>query len=87
MKSAKRPDFAAKARLASGSQIRENAGKEWMEYSELNNDVSIYQSNVRAEDGMQQRSRWNVLCEGVIIPLGSVFTVFLAMLCMMLLNK
>jgi hypothetical protein len=70
-----------------GSQICETAGKERMEYSELNNEVSIYQSNVRAEDGMQQRSRWNILCEGVIIPLGSVFTVFLAMLCMMLLNK
>jgi hypothetical protein len=58
-----------------------------MEHTELNNDVSIYQSNARAEDGMQQRSHWNVLCEGVIIPLGSVFTVFLAMLGIMLLNK
>jgi hypothetical protein len=58
-----------------------------MEYSEMNNDGSIYQSNVRAEDGIEQRSQWNALCEGVIIPIGSLFTVFLAMLGMMLINK
>ena len=58
-----------------------------MEYSELTNDVSIYQSNVRAEDGLQPVSQWNALYEGVLIPLGSLLTVFLAMLGMMLLNK
>jgi hypothetical protein len=58
-----------------------------MEYSEVKNDVSIYQSNVRAEDGMQPRSRWSALCEGVLIPLGSLFTVFLAMLGIMLLTR
>jgi hypothetical protein len=58
-----------------------------MEYSKSKDDASIYQSNFRAEDGMQQRSRWNALCEGVLIPLGSLFTIFLAMLGMMLLNK
>jgi hypothetical protein len=58
-----------------------------MEYGEPGNDASIYQSNARAEDGMQPRSHWNALCEGVLIPLGSLFTVFLAMLGVMLLNK
>jgi hypothetical protein len=58
-----------------------------MEYIESTNDVSIYQSNVRAEDGMQPRSHWNALCEGVLIPIGSLFTAFLAMLGMMLFNK
>jgi hypothetical protein len=58
-----------------------------MEYSQLENDASIYQSNVRAEDGMQPRGRWSALCEGVLIPLGSLFTVFLAMLGIMLLNR
>jgi hypothetical protein len=58
-----------------------------MEYTESNNNASIYQSNVRAEDGMQPRSRWSALCEGVIIPLGSLFTVFLAMLGIMLLTR
>jgi hypothetical protein len=58
-----------------------------MEYTESNNNTSIYQSNVRAEDGMQPRSRWSALCEGVIIPLGSLFTVFLAMLGIMLLTR
>jgi hypothetical protein len=58
-----------------------------MNYSELQNDVSIYQSNVRAEDGIQPRGRWNALCEGVLIPVGSLFTALLAMLGVMLLNK
>jgi hypothetical protein len=58
-----------------------------MQYSELMNDATTYQSNVRAEDGMQPRSRWNALYEGVFIPLGSLFAVVLAILCMMLLNK
>jgi hypothetical protein len=58
-----------------------------MEYTESNNNTSIYQSNVRAEDGMQPRSRWSALCEGVLIPLGSLFTVFLAMLGIMLLTR
>jgi hypothetical protein len=58
-----------------------------MEYSEINHDGSIYQSNARAEDGMEQRSQWSALFEGVIIPIGSLFTVFLAMLGMMLINR
>jgi hypothetical protein len=67
--------------------LRDAGKKQQMEYSELENNDSIYQSNARAEDGMQPRSRWNALCEGVIIPIGSLFTVFLAMLGIMLLTR
>jgi hypothetical protein len=55
-----------------------------MEYSKFKNDASVYESTARAEDGMPPRSRWNALCEGVLIPLGSLFAVFLAMLGLML---
>jgi hypothetical protein len=47
-------------------------------------DSSIYQSNVRAEDGGQPLTRWNSLCEGVLLPLGSLFAAFLVMLGVML---
>jgi hypothetical protein len=47
-------------------------------------DSSLYQSNFRAEDGQQQPTRWNAFCEGVLIPLGSIFAVFLVMLGVML---
>ena len=55
-----------------------------MEFTKLINDSSINQPNARAEDGMQQPGRWNSLCEGVIIPLGSLFAVFLVMMGVML---
>jgi hypothetical protein len=55
-----------------------------MKSSTTQYDSSLYQSNVRAEDGRQQTTRWNSLCEGVIIPLGSIFAVFLVMLGVML---
>jgi hypothetical protein len=58
--------------------------KKKMEYSKFKNDASVYESTARAEDGMPPRSRWNALCEGVLIPLGSLFAVFLAMLGLML---
>jgi hypothetical protein len=32
-----------------------------MEYHKLEENASIYQSNIRAEDGIQQNSRWNAL--------------------------
>ena len=67
------------------SAALQNIGKEEkMEYSKFKNDASVYESTARAEDGMPPRSRWNALCEGVLIPLGSLFAVFLAMLGLML---
>jgi hypothetical protein len=47
-------------------------------------DNSIYQSTVRAEDGQQQSTRWNSFCEGVLLPIGSLFAVFLAIVGIML---
>jgi len=47
-------------------------------------DNSIYQSTVRAEDGQQQPTRWNSFCEGVLLPIGSLFAVFLAIVGIML---
>jgi hypothetical protein len=58
-----------------------------MELTKFQYDNSIYQSNVRAEDGLQQTSRWNALYEGVLIPVGSVFAVFLAVLGVMLISR
>jgi hypothetical protein len=58
-----------------------------MAYDKTNNDSSIYRSNFRAEDGMQQPSNRGSLTEGVLIPLGSLGAIVLAMLGMMLLNK
>lgn len=55
-----------------------------MEYHTFKDDVSIYQSNARAEDAPTKRTHWDALCEGVFIPLGSLFLVFLTMLGMML---
>ncbi|WP_157466728.1 hypothetical protein [Edaphobacter aggregans] len=45
------------------------------------------QSNARAEDGFQQRSSWNSFCEGILIPLGSLFAVFLVMVGLMLIHS
>jgi hypothetical protein len=58
-----------------------------MEYTESMNDAATYQSNIRAEDGMQPVSHWNALYEGVLIPVGTLAAVVVAMLGMMLLNK
>jgi hypothetical protein len=49
-----------------------------MEYTEQNDQASIYQSNFRAEDGVPT-GRSNALYEGVVIPLASLFAVFLFM--------
>ncbi len=57
-----------------------------MEYIEQKEITSNYQSNSRAEDGQMERSQWNTLCEGVLIPLGSLFVVFLFMLGVMLIT-
>jgi hypothetical protein len=43
-------------------------------------------TTLRAEDGQVPRSRWTTLCEGVLIPLGSIFAIFLFMLGVMLIT-
>ena len=55
-----------------------------MNNTDLAIDEVFSQSNVRAEDGFLQTSRWERLCEGVLIPLGSLLAVFMMMLCVML---
>jgi hypothetical protein len=55
-----------------------------MTYNRLEQALPIHQTNARAEDDPEECSPWNSLCEGVLIPLGSLFAVFLAMLILML---
>jgi hypothetical protein len=43
-----------------------------MNYYEVNQSASPYQSNIRAEDGLQKNGRWISLYEGVLIPCGVV---------------
>ena len=57
-----------------------------MEYIQPNDQASIYQSNVRAEDGLPC-GRWSAFCEGVVVPLVSLFAVFLFMLGAMLVTN
>jgi len=51
-----------------------------------NNNPSVYQSNIRAEDGYQRRERWNSFFDEVLIPIGSLFAVFLVMLGLILIT-
>jgi hypothetical protein len=65
---------------------RHIAQEKKMEYIERKEIAPTYQSNSRAEDGQLQRGQWSTLCEGVLIPLGSLFVVFLFMLGVMLIT-
>ncbi|HEX3375045.1 MAG TPA: hypothetical protein VHS13_12605 [Edaphobacter sp.] len=47
-----------------------------MEYTQQNDHASIYESNVRAEDGDATGSS-SALYEGVVVPLASLFAVVL----------
>ena len=55
-----------------------------MKTHELKINEVFSSSNFRAEDGFLQSSRWDRLCEGVLIPLGSLFAIFMIMLGVML---
>jgi hypothetical protein len=57
-----------------------------MEYTQQNDQASMYQSNFRAEDG-PAGGRSNALYEGVVIPLASLFAVFLFMLGAMIITN
>jgi hypothetical protein len=57
-----------------------------MKYHTLEDDTSFYQSNIRAEDGLQQNGQWNALCEGVLIPFGFIIAFLLAVLIIILLR-
>jgi hypothetical protein len=45
------------------------------------------QRNARAEDGFQERTPWNSLCEGILIPLGTLFAVLLGIVGVMLIAR
>jgi hypothetical protein len=47
-----------------------------MSYSKLKDP--FYQPNFRAEDGIRRTTPWNDLCDEVLLPVGSLFVVFLA---------
>jgi hypothetical protein len=66
-------------------EIHESHQETNMEYTQQNDEVSIYQSNFRAEDGLPE-GRWSALYEGVVVPLGSLFAVFLFMVAAMVLT-
>jgi len=57
-----------------------------MEYTHQSDQVTIYQSNFRAEDGATT-GRSNALYEGVVVPLASLFAVVLFVVGAMLLNR
>jgi len=44
------------------------------------------QTNARAEDGLTN-TRWNSFCEGILIPLGTLFAAFLAISGLMLITR
>ena len=64
--------------------LRDAEKETCMKYSEWIDNASAHQPDARAEDGMKQRSQWSELCQYVLIPIGTVFAIFLAMLGMML---
>jgi hypothetical protein len=57
-----------------------------MEHTQENDQVSIYESNFRAEDGVPA-DRSSALYEGVVVPLASLFAVFLFMLGAMMITN
>jgi hypothetical protein len=56
-----------------------------MEFTRFKYDNAEILSNTRAEDGIQPVRR-DAFYEGVLIPLGTIFAVFLFVLGVMLLN-
>lgn len=56
-----------------------------MEYTQQNDQATMYQSNFRAEDGPADGEKIN-LYEGVVIPLATLGAVFLFMVGAMLIT-
>jgi hypothetical protein len=69
--------------LSRASPGESQPGKK-MEYTQHHDEVSIYQSNFRAEDGLNPS---NALYEGVVIPLASLFAVILFVIGAMMLSN
>ena len=58
-----------------------------MKYGKFLDDALVHQPNIRAEDGMQQGVYWHEFFKYVVIPVGTLVTIFGVMLGMMLLNR
>jgi hypothetical protein len=56
-----------------------------LDYTQQNDQVTMYQSNFRAEDGVPT-GRSNALYEVVLVPLGTLFAVVLFVVGAMMLN-
>lgn len=54
-----------------------------MKYHTLEDEASLYQANIRAEDGRQQNGQWNALCEGIVIPFGCIVAFLVPVLIIM----
>ena len=70
----------------SRASLGESHQEKKMEYTHQSDQVTIYQSNFRAEDGATT-GRSNALYEGVVVPLASLFAVVLFVVGAMLLNR
>jgi hypothetical protein len=56
-----------------------------LDYTQQNDQVTVYQSNFRAEDG-PSTGRSNAFYEGVLVPLATLFAVVLFVAGAMMLN-
>jgi hypothetical protein len=56
-----------------------------LDYTPQNDQITVYQSNFRAEDGAPT-GRTSAFYEGVVIPLASLFAVVLFVVGAMMLN-
>ena len=63
---------------------KRNATQEAKMMAELKKNEIVRPSNLRAEDGLSESSQKESLRENVIVPLGSLFAVFMAILCVVL---
>jgi hypothetical protein len=52
--------------------------------AELKKTEIVHPSNIRAEDGLFESSQKESLRDYVLVPLGSLFAVFMAILCIVL---
>jgi hypothetical protein len=57
-----------------------------MKYHKSGDNVSTYQSHFRAEDGIQQNSRWRALYEGILVPFGFILALVLVVFVVMLIR-
>jgi hypothetical protein len=78
VESIKSPQKPASSATSLSRVFGESNQEKKMEYTQQNDQTPIYESNFRAEDGVPT-SRMSALYEGVVIPLASLFAIFLFM--------